>query len=327
MTIQEALDVYHLPFTVEEQSEKGGYVVARLVPNGASATVTKLRRRLQDIEITIGEEIEMSFENHSIYLTYKTGPVEYNLFDYRGSVDCNSEDAPFIVGFSKGQIVLDDLENARHILVAGTTGSGKSVFLHGLINTFLYNPNVCLYLVDYKGIEFSVYENRAEVAYDNYSELSAERFVAELSFKMEERLMEMQGIGATSFSEYKKFHPEAQRHVLIIDELSNVILDQDDRDFYFSRFHKIAQSGRYTGFHLILSTQLANNAVTDDVMRLNMPTRIAFRTVSKADSRKILDDIGAECLGGSGDALYHRRGSSEFERVQTPNISYDDILR
>ena len=86
-------------------------------------------------------------------------------------------------------------------------------------------------------------------------------------------------------------------------------------------------SGRYTGFHLILSTQLANSEVTDELMKLNMPTRMAFRTASKADSKKILDDEGAEWLGGNGDSLYRRRGVSELEHVQTLDISFEDIKK
>ena len=324
MDLDGALTLYKLPYKIIERNAGGGFNSFKLIPTAAGATLSKLTARLPDLDIATGEKWEI-VNNGALILRYKTGAALYNYFDYNGYIDNYDPAIPFIVGFSNGQIKLDTIDNARHLLIAGTTGSGKSVFLHNLIFTFLCNKNNYLYLVDCKRVEFSIYRNNATVAADVFGDVSAGSITNHFINEMESRYKAMEAAGVNDFLEYKKMNPDARRYILIIDELSDLISTKQARDSIIPRLLRIAQKGRAAGFHLILATQRPDATVINGTLKGNIPTRIAFKTISTVDSFVILDRKGAERLAGNGDALYLKNGAPDLDRVQCPYISIDDI--
>lgn len=325
MKLQEALQLYKIPYMIETETTAPGFISYKLKPTAAGATIQKLKTRLNDLNIATGDNLELIQDQSGLYIRKKTAAAIYNYFDYNGYIDYNSADIPFIVGFNQSGIVLDNMDNARHMLIAGTTGSGKSVFLHNLITTFCCNSNCFLYLVDCKQVEFAIYENNALIASDVFGDQSAATFTAALVDVMEKRYKEMKRAGVNDFSDFKKINPEEKRHILIIDELSDLLSDRQAVKIIIPRLLRLAQKGRAAGVHVILATQRPDATVINGTLKGNIPTRISFRTISNIDSRIILDQSGAERLAGNGDGLYLRNGAFNLERVQSPYISIDDI--
>ena len=324
MKLDEALQLYKIPYVVSETISGAGFTSYKLSPVGSSATIQKLKTRLPDLEAVTETRLELITDN-GVYIRIKDGSTVYNYLDYNGYIDFNNPDIPFIVGFNNGQIVMDDLDSARHLLIAGTTGSGKSVFLHNLITTFCCNPNNYLYLVDCKQVEFSIYEKNARVCYDVFGAESAATYCNHIIDVMESRYAAMKRAGVNNFKDYKKIYPDSRRYILIIDELSDLIGDKESRSAIVPRLLRIAQKGRAAGCHIILATQRPDASVINGTLKGNIPTRVAFKTISNIDSRVILDQSGAERLTGNGDGLYMRSGAFNLERIQSPYISLEDI--
>lgn len=325
MRLQEALQLYNIPYIIESQVTAPGFISYKLQPAGSSATPERLKSKLNALIKATGKRLEIIDADVSLYLREKTDTVIYNYFDYNGYIDYNNKSLPFIVGFNQNGIILDNMEQARHILIAGTTGSGKSVFLHNLITTLCCNPNCYLYLVDCKQVEFSLYEDNALVAYDVFGETSAASFTASLVDIMQERYSKMKVAGVNDFNEYQKINKSERRHVLVIDELSDLIHDKKSERVIIPRLLRLAQKGRAAGIHIVLATQRPDATVINGTLKGNIPTRLAFRTISNMDSRIILDQSGAEHLNGNGDGLYLKNGAFNLERVQSPYISIEDI--
>jgi S-DNA-T family DNA segregation ATPase FtsK/SpoIIIE len=212
---------------------------------------------------------------------------------------------PFLLGEdASGKAIWIDVATCPHILVAGSTGSGKSVFLHTLIANALKRDDVQLYLVDPKaGIEFNVYKNEANIIVNTYEEsIKLLRFLQE---EMEERYEKFQELGIRSISDCPFIVPKV---LVIIDEVSDLMLqDQDKNNKSRGVFEKlliqIAQKSRAVGIHLVLATQRPSVDVLTGLIKANFPARIACKVSSAIDSKVILDQHGAENLLGRGDAL------------------------
>lgn len=325
MILQDALKLYNIPYIITDTISGAGFTSYKITPAGSSATLQRLKTRLPDLDAVTGLTWEVITDGSGIYLRSKTSADIYRYTDYNGYIDYKNPDIPFIVGFNNGQIILDTMDAARHMLIAGTTGSGKSVFLHNLITTFACNPHNFLYLVDCKQVEFSIYEGCAAVCSDVFGENSAAVYLNTIINTMESRYADMKQSGVNDFKEYKKLYPDARRYILVIDELSDLIADRKSQKALIPRILRIAQKGRAAGCHVILATQRPDASVINGTLKGNIPTRIAFHTISGVDSRVILDQTGAERLTGNGDGLYLRNGSFNLERVQAPFISLDDI--
>lgn len=328
MTLQEALSLYNLPYVITETITGGGFTSYRLIPTGSTATPERLKSKLNAINSATGLIFEIVDTSNGVIIRSRTGSSIYNYFDYNGYIDYTDSKIPFIVGFdSGGGIILDNLDNARHILVAGTTGSGKSVFLHNLIFTFCCNRNNYVYLVDCKQVEFSVYEDHALVANNVFGDTSAAKICYHLTDLMDDRYCQMKKAGVNNFEDFKKLYPEERRHILVIDELSDLIGDKKAKNAIVPELLRIAQKGRAAGVHVILATQRPDSTVINGTLKGNIPTRIAFKTISRIDSQIILDRTGAEKLAGNGDGLYLKNGSMTLQRVQSPFITLEDIKK
>ena len=226
-----------------------------------------------------------------------------------------------------GGIVTGDLEELPHVLIAGTTGSGKSVCLNSLIVSLLYKSapeELRLLLIDPKMVELSPYNGIAHltrpVVTDSAQAVSAlEGAVVE----METRYRAFMGCGAKELTDYNRGAKSPfPRLVIVIDELADLMMTSG-KDVEAS-IVRIAQKGRAAGIHLAVATQRPSSDVITGLMKANIPSRIAFTVASSLESRIILDANGAEKLTGGGDMLYAPMGG-ERKRVQGCYVSPEEV--
>jgi S-DNA-T family DNA segregation ATPase FtsK/SpoIIIE len=254
-----------------------------------------------------------------------------------------------------GHPVVVDLARMPHLLVAGTTGSGKSVAINAMVLSLLYKStaaDVRLILVDPKMLELSVYEAipqlLAPVVTDMKEAANALRWcVAE----MDRRYRLMSALGVRNIGGYNRKVKEAVAHgaplrdptarpapgeeapilatlpfvVVVIDELADMMMVVGKK--VEDLIARLAQKARASGIHLILATQRPSVDVITGLIKANIPTRIAFQVSSKIDSRTILDQMGAEHLLGHGDMLYLPPGSGTPVRVHGAFVSDNEVHR
>jgi S-DNA-T family DNA segregation ATPase FtsK/SpoIIIE len=250
-----------------------------------------------------------------------------------------------------GKPVVADLAKMPHLLVAGTTGSGKSVAINAMILSLLYKatPNeVRLILVDPKMLELSVYEGiphlLAPVVVDMKQAAYALQWcVAEMERRY--KLMSSQGVRNlagfnTKVKDAQKagqpltnpfsLTPEAPEPlqelpliVVVIDELADLMMVVGKK--VEELIARLAQKARAAGIHLILATQRPSVDVITGLIKANIPTRVAFQVSSKIDSRTILDQMGAEALLGQGDMLYLPPGTGFPQRVHGAYVADDEV--
>jgi len=216
-----------------------------------------------------------------------------------------------------------------HVLIAGATGSGKSVLLNAWIATFLFRTRpeeLRLILVDPKRVELSLYNGiphlLTEVIVEPEKVVSALRWVIK---EMESRYKEFAKVKARNLETYNQIEGVEKKPyiIFIIDELADLmIFAPSDTEEAITR---IAQMARATGIHLILATQRPSVDVITGLMKANIPTRIAFNVSSMVDSRVIIDMPGAEKLLGRGDMLFLPPDQAKPKRIQGPFISEKEV--
>lgn len=233
-----------------------------------------------------------------------------------------------------GESVVAALDEMPHLLIAGATGSGKSVCMNVILTAMLYQnaPHELKFiLVDPKRVELMPYNGiphlLTPVITESDKALQALRWaVAEMG----RRLHRFSEQGARNIAEYnEKQTDEANllpRIVIVIDELADLMMRQFKRDTE-TMIVRIAQMARAVGMHLIIATQRPSVDVITGLIKANIPTRIAFRVVSSVDSRTILDSIGAEDLLGKGDMLYMNAATAKPIRIQGIYVSSKEIER
>jgi S-DNA-T family DNA segregation ATPase FtsK/SpoIIIE len=246
-----------------------------------------------------------------------------------------------------GTPVVTDLSRMPHLLIAGATGSGKSVAVHSMLASLLFRatPNeVRLLIVDPKMLELSVYNDiphlllpvvteakKAAVAMrwaveemERRYRLMAEegvRNIATYNKKIEKRKKELHGLPPDEDENYENL----PYIVVVIDELADLMMVAP-KDVEES-IARLAQMARASGIHLIVATQRPSVDVITGVIKANFPARIAFQVTSRVDSRTILDAMGAETLLGGGDMLFLPPGTAKLERLHGSLVSEDEIAR
>lgn len=262
--------------------------------------------------------------------------------------------SPIAIAMGKdiaGLPVVADLAKMPHVLVAGTTGSGKSVAINALILSFLYKSEaskVRMILIDPKMLELSVYEGiphlLAPVVTDMRQAANALNWcVAE----MERRYKLMSALGVRNLAGYNQKIKDAEKAgekiphpftltpespepleempliVVVIDELADLMMVVGKK--VEELIARLAQKARASGIHLVLATQRPSVDVITGLIKANVPTRISFQVSSKIDSRTILDQMGAEALLGQGDMLYMPPGSGYPQRIHGAFVSDHEV--
>jgi len=243
-----------------------------------------------------------------------------------------------------GRMRVTDLAQMPHLLIAGSTGTGKSVFINSLMMSILYKASpddVKLVLVDPKRLELSLYADIPHLLAPVVTDPRiASNVLRNATREMENRLKLLAQRGVRNIDQYNRTFQKGQslslfenleesEHkplpylVIVIDELADLMMV--DTNNVEESITRLAQMARAVGIHLILATQRPSVDVITGLIKANFPARISFRVASKVDSRTILDSNGSESLLGRGDMLYLPAGSARLHRIHGPLVTEDEI--
>ncbi|NND81194.1 MAG: cell division protein FtsK [Gammaproteobacteria bacterium] len=346
--------------TAEVVSVHQGPVITRFeidpAPGIKAATITglarDLARALSTISVRVVENIPgktyigIEIPNESREIVKLVEGLSSSEFE-----DMNSPLALVLGKDISGRTVIADLAKMPHVLIAGTTGSGKSVCINALILSLLYKATaqqVRMIMVDPKMLELSVYEGIPHLLAPVVTDMSEAANALRWSIvEMERRYKLMSELGVRNLAGYNrkvKLAAEAGKPILdpmvkegevaealqelpclvvIIDELADLMMTVGKK--VEELITRLAQKGRASGIHLVLATQRPSVDVITGLLKANIPTRIAFQVSSKVDSRTVLDQMGAEMLLGHGDMLFLPPGTSMPERVHGSFVSDQEV--
>jgi len=257
---------------------------------------------------------------------------------------------PLLLGKdAAGEPLIADLAQSPHLLIAGATGSGKSVCINSVIMTLLmtqYPDRLKLLLIDPKMVELSVFRDIPHLMAPVLTDMKKAATVLEWATrKMDERYSLLANVGARNIAAYNALGEKGIRRrlglgprevldevpfhmpyiVIVIDELADIMMVAAKE--VENTITRLAQKSRAVGIHLIVATQRPSVDVVTGLIKANLPSRIAFQASSKVDSRTILDRNGAEKLLGQGDMLFLAPGTSKLVRAQGSYTSDDEIRR
>src|SRR6202000_813350 len=239
-----------------------------------------------------------------------------------------------------GRIVVADLTTMPHVLIAGSTGSGKSVAINAMIMSLLFRTTpaqVRLILVDPKRVELGMYEGIPHLFTPIITEAKlAANALRNAVREMERRLKLLAANHVRNIDQFNKLFDHGSEYlfedvnqeplpyiIIIIDELADLMmLDPANVE---EAITGLAQMARAVGIHLVLATQRPSVDVITGLIKANVPTRMSFRLATKVDSRTILDSNGAESLLGRGDMLFLPPGTSRLQRVHAPFVTEKEI--
>ena len=268
--------------------------------------------------ITIGIELPNA-SRENVYLSEIISSTNFAKKDIK---------LPVALGKSiSGVPIVGDLNSMPHLLIAGTTGSGKSVCINTIILSLLYRhgPDKCKFiLIDPKMLELSTYEGIPHLLCPVITE--AKRAASVLGWvvkEMESRYRLMTKVGVKNIDGYNSKHKLPMPYiVVIVDEMSDLMLvSGKEIEGYIQ---KLSQMARAAGIHIIMATQRPSVDVITGTIKANFPTRISFQVTSKIDSRTILGEQGAEQLLGKGDMLY-MSSANKIVRIHAPFVSESEI--
>jgi S-DNA-T family DNA segregation ATPase FtsK/SpoIIIE len=248
-----------------------------------------------------------------------------------------------------GRIKVAPLETMPHLLIAGSTGSGKSVMLNGMIMSFLYKATpdeVRMIMVDPKRVELGIYEGIPHLLTPVITEpKKATNALRNAVLEMERRLKLLASQGVRNIDQFNKKVAQLRQQpmnlfddsvhddemqplpyiLILIDELADLMmLERQNVEECITR---LAQMARAVGMHLVLATQRPSVDVITGLIKANFPSRISFRVATRVDSRTVLDTMGAEHLLGKGDMLYLPPGSSRLTRVHGAFVTENEITK
>ncbi|MGB8225317.1 MAG: DNA translocase FtsK 4TM domain-containing protein [Sedimentisphaerales bacterium] len=250
---------------------------------------------------------------------------------------------------SSGQAIVSDLTDMPHLLIAGTTGSGKSVFINSIIVSIMLTKRpdeVKLVLVDPKMVEMTAFSKIPHLMAPIITEVSkAEQIFDWATIKMDERYALFAEAGVKNIAGYnalgideivRRFNPQSPDeearipkklpyYVIVVDELADLMMTSSKEiESYIVR---IAQKSRAVGIHIVLATQRPQATVVTGLIKANLPSRVSFRVATRLDSRIVLDQNGAETLLGQGDMLFLKPGTSDLVRAQGAYVDDTEVRK
>ncbi len=269
----------------------------------------------------VGVEVPNSQSNF-VYLKEVFVSKEFQESDYK---------IPLVLGKDiSGHPVITDLGDMPHLLIAGTTGSGKTVCVNCLILSMLFksSPNeVKFVMVDPKMVELAPFNGLPHLLCPVVTD--AKKAAVALQWivsEMEDRYQLLAGIGARNIESYNEKSEQKMPYIVVlIDELADLMIVS--RDLIENAITRLAQLSRAVGIHLVLATQRPSVDVITGVIKANFPARISFKVASKVDSRTVLDMNGADKLLGKGDMLFLQPGEEKLIRAQGSLITDKEIER
>jgi S-DNA-T family DNA segregation ATPase FtsK/SpoIIIE len=334
-------------------AERGPTLTMFEVQLGTGVSVRRLKSQLDDLGVALG--------THGVRIVHplpgrstvgievpnlkRDGVRLKDVFD-EATLEWETNKLPMVVGRDTlGKPTVEDLAEMPHMLIAGATGSGKSVCLNSILVTMLMTrtpDQVRMVLVDPKQVELQVYADIPHLLCPVVTEMKRAPFVLEWAVKqMEDRLHQFKTVGVRKISEYNELgikglqevlgeeydaeeFPESLPYfVVVIDELADLMLTA--RKEVETAIARLAAKARAAGIHLIVATQRPSADVVTGLIKTNLPVRMAFRVTSGIDSRVILDEGGAESLLGNGDFLYRPPGAAGLVRGQGAFVGTKEV--
>lgn len=236
---------------------------------------------------------------------------------------------PFLLGETdEGELLSTDMAQNPHLLIAGSTGTGKSVLLHNLIANAVYTSQtkkIKLFLVDPKGVEFSAYaipEMSSLINQITNEYAPTLEMLEYLIERMEQRYEMLKKLGLQSVEQAPELFPSI---MVIIDEVSDLIFKDDSKKKFEGYIVRLAQKCRAAGIYLVLATQHPSVKVLTGLIKANFEARLACKVNSRTDSQVILDYVGAQNLVGRGDAIIKNR-AHDLVRFQVAYVDTKGVL-
>ena len=243
----------------------------------------------------------------------------------------NNQSLPIALGVGiNGDKICEDLTEFPHLMVAGSTGSGKSVALNGIIFSLLFKKTPAelqLVLIDPKAVEFSPYKEIPHLLTDVVTEMEDSVDVLQkLCEVMDDRYELLEKNSVRNIDEYHELVGNTESMpfiVIIIDELADLMMTQGKQ--VEDLVGRLSQKARAAGMHLVLATQRPTSDVIKGLIKTNVPARLAFRVANNVDSRVIIQEKGAETLMGLGDCLFQTPRKSGLTRIQSPLVTGEEV--
>lgn len=230
-----------------------------------------------------------------------------------------------------GEYIIGDMSKMPHLLIAGQTGSGKSVVLNGFLMSLLYRnspSSLRLILIDPKRVEMGIYNGIPHLLTPVINE--ADKALNALKWSVAEMIRRYDLLNTSKVRNLTEYNAKVGRKekmpniVIVVDELNDLMMSGNKKEVE-NTIARIAQMARAVGMHLVVATQRPSVDVITGIIKANIPSRIALTVASLVDSRTILDRMGAEDLLGNGDMLYSPAGSMAPERIQGVYVSTEDV--
>jgi len=325
----EVMDIYSGPLVTTFEFKPAANVKVSKILNLQDDLAMALRAETIRIQAPIPgrDVVGIEIPNESFDTIYLRDILESELF--------MTSKSPLTMAMGKdivGNPFVTDLKKLPHLLIAGTTGSGKSVGINAMILSLLYRndpDNLKLMLIDPKMLEFSIYNDIPHLITPVITDAAkAIAALANMVGEMERRYKMMAESRTKNIDNYnekakKKGIDTMPFIVVVIDELADLIMN-GGKDVEFS-IARLAQMARAAGIHLIVATQRPSVDVVTGLIKANLPSRLAYRVGQRIDSKVILDALGADSLLGKGDALFTPPGSNGLVRIHAPWNSEDEV--
>lgn len=292
----------------------------------------KLLSLQNDISFLIGvKKVKIEISDNANTICIRVPKTERDMVYFKDIVEqqCykeNNAELKVVLGQNTdGEIIIKDLVDMTHLLIAGQTGSGKSVFLNTVIASIVNNKNTDFIMVDTKKVELSIYHNLNSLLFPVCT--NCEQTIVALNWvvtEMTKRYSLFERSGVRNIKEYNELHKKKMnRIVIIVDELADLMMTSTKE--VEGLICRIAQLSRASGIHLVIATQRPSHEILTGLLKANLPTRIAFAVNTKVNSRVILDRNGAEELLGKGDMLF-LNGNGDIERLQSTFITTEEVI-
>lgn len=292
----------------------------------------KLLSLQNDISFLIGvKKVKIEISDNANTICIRVPKTERDMVYFKDIVEQqyykeNNAELKVVLGQNTdGEIIIKDLVDMTHLLIAGQTGSGKSVFLNTVIASIINNKNTDFIMVDTKKVELSVYHNLNSLLFPVCT--NCEQTIVALNWvvtEMTKRYSLFEKNGVRNIKEYNELHKKKMnRIVIIVDELADLMMTSTKE--VEGLICRIAQLSRASGIHLVIATQRPSHEILTGLLKANLPTRIAFAVNTKVNSRVILDRNGAEELLGKGDMLF-LNGNGDIERLQSTFITTEEVI-
>lgn len=317
--ITDILTFYRCPCSVVSVASRGTFTDYELKPENGT-TVKKLSSRVVDFSLSLeGCPVSVVVEGGRLILRVMDGQRQiYNYFDYCQYLHPRN----IALGITpEGGYLQQPVDSLPHLLVAGATGSGKSVFIHNAIISLASGGGFCFTLIDLKRVELTKYNGCGFLSRPVVTDPEqAERVLSAEVVEMQNRYKLMERYQVRNYKDLPT-KKALNGRIIVIDELADLMLNRATRKSVENSIVRLAQLGRACGIHLILATQRPSTDVITGLIKANIPSRVAFKTASGVDSR-VIGVKGAELLTGQGDGLF--QGVTDFEPQRIQAFFIDD---